>query len=228
MIFEGKTTNEAIEKGLRELKISKNAADIKILDNDDKRSFFSILSPRVVKVEITKKEIKSEEKIEEKVIHKEKDINSEIIEQGKNQLVQFITEFLEKLNINVKYDAEIIDDVIKITFSGTELSFLIGYRGEVLNSFQKICTTIASRGLEGKIKVYLDIGGFRQKREKTLEDLAVKVSKTVIKTGKSVTLEPMLPYERKIIHSKLQNNSKITTSSIGEEPNRKVVISLRK
>ena len=73
----------------------------------------------------------------------------------------------------------------------------------------------------------LDIESYRAKREKTLEELAEKISKTVIKTKKSITLEPMQAYERKIIHSKLQNNELVTTKSIGEEPRRRVVISLK-
>ena len=90
---------------------------------------------------------------------------------------------------------------------------------------QTILSTIANRGFNSKIRLILDIENYRQKREKTLEELAEKVSKTVLKTGKSITLEPMSAYERKIIHSKLQDNNKIETHSIGEGDNRRVVIS---
>lgn len=228
MIFEGKTTNEAIETGLKELGISKNEAEIKVLENEEKRSFFSILSPRVVKVEIIPKETVEKDKKEEKKAHKEQTLSIEDIEKAKQQLTVFLKDFIEKIGNKAEYTIETIENGVKVTFLGSEYSFLIGYRGEVLNAFQKICTTIASKGLNEKVRVYVDIGGFREKREKTLEDLAIKISKTVMKTGKSVTLEPMLPYERKIIHSKLQNNSKISTVSIGEEPNRRIVISLKK
>ena len=95
-------------------------------------------------------------------------------------------------------------------------------------ALQSILSAVASKNLEQKIRVILDIEGYKAKREKTLEDLAEKVAKTVIKTRKSVTLEPMQPYERKIIHSKLQGNPRVETVSIGEEPHRKVVISLKK
>ena len=89
---------------------------------------------------------------------------------------------------------------------------------------QVILSTIANKGIENKIRLVLDIENYREKREKTLEELAEKVAKTVLKTNKSVTLEPMSAYERKIIHSKLQENSKIETYSIGEGDNRRVVI----
>ena len=108
-----------------------------------------------------------------------------------------------------------------------DLNYLIGYRGDVLNNLQDILSAVASRGIEHKVKVILNICGYKEKRKKDLEDLAEKLSKTVIRTRKNITLEPMTAYERKIIHSKLQNNSKVVTTSVGEEPYRKIVISLK-
>ena len=102
---------------------------------------------------------------------------------------------------------------------------MIGYRGETLNSLQVILTSIANKNYNTRAKVLLDIQGYREKRKVVLEELAIKISKTVLKTGKSITLEPMSAYERKIIHNKLQENDKISTHSIGEEPHRRVVIS---
>ena len=90
---------------------------------------------------------------------------------------------------------------------------------------QNILSAIANKKASGKIKLTLDIENYREKRKKVLEDVAVKVAKTVIRTGKKITLEPMSAYERKIIHSKLQDHPQINTYSIGEEPYRKVVIS---
>ena len=92
---------------------------------------------------------------------------------------------------------------------------------------QNILSSIAGKNIQNKVRVILDIEGYKEKREKTLEDLAEKVAKTVIKTKKSVKLEPMQAYERKIIHSKLQQNDKVETTSIGEEPNRRIVVSLK-
>ena len=111
--------------------------------------------------------------------------------------------------------------------NGENLNYLIGYRGETINAIQTILTAIANKKSTQKIRVYLDIAGYREKRIKTLEDLAEKLARTVERTKKSVTLEPMTAYERKIIHTKLQNNSKVKTFSKGEEPYRKVVISLK-
>ena len=221
IISEGKTTNEAIENGLKELNVTKNDVEIKILENTEKRSFFSILAPRVVKVEMTVKEKNISNKDKE---NKEKIIYN--IEERRKKIEIFLEEFIKKLkNKEINYSIDIINNKLKVEFYGEYATKLIGYRGETLNSLQIILSSIANNGFEDRVKGILDIGGYREKREKTLEELAVKISKTVMKTGKSITLEPMTAYERKIIHSKLQENEKIDTHSIGEELNRRIVIS---
>lgn len=222
IISEGKTTNEAIEKGLKELKLPRDMVEIKVLENEEKRSFFSILAPRVVKVEMTVKENKTEKKVK-------KDIHMSDEEQDKatENLESFLKEFVKELPENTKYSIEKTDKVIKVNLFNKDLGYLIGYRGETLYALQNILSAVASKGIKGKIRVILDIEGYKAKREKTLEDLAEKVAKTVVKTRKSVKLEPMQAYERKIIHSKLQGNNKVETVSVGEEPYRRIVISLK-
>ncbi len=219
IISEGKTTNEAIEKGLKELKLPRDMVEIKVLENEDKRSFFSILAPRVVKVEMTVKENKTEKK----------DIHMSDEEQDKatENLENFLKEFVKELPENTEYSIEKTDKAIKVNLFNKDLGYLIGYRGETLYALQNILSAVASKGIKGKIRVILDIEGYKAKREKTLEDLAEKVAKTVIKTRKTVKLEPMQAYERKIIHSKLQGNTKVETVSVGEEPHRRIVISLK-
>lgn len=222
MIFEGKTSNEAIEKGLKELKVSKDKVDIKILE-EDKRSFFSILTPRVVKVEMTLKEDK-------KTIKREK---VKIDENERIEAVKIIESFVKELVENLPkeeliYDVKTKDDFVEVNINGKNISYLIGYRGETLNSLQTILNSVLKNKMKTGLRVILDICGYKEERKKTLEDLAVRVAGTVVKTGKSITLDPMRPYERKIIHSKLQENSKIRTHSVGEEPYRKIVISLKK
>ncbi len=227
IVVEGKTTNEAIEKGLKELGVSKDRVEIKVLE-DAKRSFFSILTPRVVKIEMTLKDFENKEKNLDKKIKKEIHISQENQEKAKNNVKEFLEDFIKNLPEGTKYTIDNNEQGLNVTISNEKLGFLIGYRGETLYALQSILSAIASKNLEQKVRVILDIEGYKAKREKTLEDLAEKVAKTVIKTRKSVTLEPMQPYERKIIHSKLQENPRVETVSIGEEPNRKVVISLKK
>lgn len=227
IIAEGKTTNEAIEKGLKELRVSKDRVEIKVLE-DEKRSFFSILTPRVVKIEMTLKDVENVEKNSDKKVKKEIHISQENQEKAKNNVKEFLEDFIKNLPEGTKYTIDSDEKGLNVAISNEKLGFLIGYRGETLYALQSILSAVASKNLEQKIRVILDIEGYKAKREKTLEDLAEKVAKTVIKTRKSVTLEPMQPYERKIIHSKLQGNLRVETVSIGEEPHRKVVISLKK
>ncbi len=229
-IFEGKTTNEAIEKGLKELKVSKNDVEINIIKEESKRSFFDILAPRVVKVELKLKEKKTSKKNEnEKAIKNEElKIDEDILEKAKSRINDFLNKFLkEVVGKEVSYKCNVKENSIEVIIDDKNVDFLIGYRGETLNALQTILSTIAGKENNEKIRVELDILGYREKRKKVLEDLAEKIAKSVIKTRKPITLEPMTPYERKIIHSKLQNNSKVKTVSIGEGIHRKIIVSLK-
>ncbi len=231
IIAEGKTSTEAIEKGLKELRVSKDKVDIKILENEEKRSFFSILTPRVVKVELTLKdgveekqnikEIKSEE---QKHVEKEREpLKTEEIGKIKLNISSFLDELTKQIS-NLSYEISSDEEYVYITLNGSEAGKLIGYRGETLNALQTILSAVASKNLERKAHIILDIENYREKRKIALEELADKLARTVIRTGKQVTLEPMSAYERKIIHNRMQDSTRVKTYSIGEEPYRKVVI----
>lgn len=223
IIAEGKTTKEAIDNGLKKLNVSKNMVDIKILEDEEKRSFFSILTPRVVKVELTIKD--------EKVIHpteKKVEIEYKTLQVAEENIRKFLDEIIPKLpSKNIKYEINIKENFIDVKINGDEINYLIGYRGDTLEAFQNILSAVASKNIEGRVKVLLNIEGYREKREKALEELAEKIAKSVIKTGKTITLEPMSSYERKVIHSTLQNNEKVRTYSKGEEPYRRIVVTLK-
>lgn len=223
-IFEGKTTSEAIENGLKVLGIKREDAEIKVLENEDKKSFFSILSPRIVKVEIKSKE----EKRYQKEKRNEEDLKNIDFNKAIKNVEDFLKEWIKTITgENINYSVKQSEVYIKVDINGEDLNYLIGHRGETLNNLQAILSCIASKGSEYKVRVVLNICGYKEKREKALEELAEKLEKTVVKTRKAITLEPMTAYERKIIHSKLQNSKRVTTSSVGEEPYRKVVISLK-
>jgi len=231
IISEGKTRQEAIDNGLKELKVSKDRVTIKDIEEEKKRSFYSILTPRVVKVELTLKEgvrrdgregkPKTFEKKEKRPFNQ----NLEEIEKGAKGIKEFLTKFLKS---EIEWDVTVKDYEIYVVITGENLNYLIGYRGETINNLQVVVTSIANKQASSKIRVFLDVGGYKEKREKTLEQLAEKIARTVVKTGKTIALEPMTAYERKVIHSALQGNSKITTFSKGEEPYRKIVIGLNK
>ena len=228
-IYEGKTSTEAIEKGLKDLGLKKSDVEVISVEDEEKRSFFSILEPRVVKVELKIKEnIKKEDK--KIVTAKEKrEMSEEAINKAKQNLGDFLNVFLKQISDEeLTYNIEDDKYYIYVNIEGKKTNSLIGYRGENLNALQTLLGAISNKNIEEKTRVILDISGYRAKRKKVLEELAEKVSKTVIKTRKKVTLEPMSAYERKIIHSKLQNHPKVTTESVGEEPNRKIVVLLKK
>ncbi len=216
-VFEGKTTNEAIEKGLRTLKTNRGKVDIKVLEEEDKKTFFSILTPKVVKVEM---------KFKEGMEPKQKDPKE--LEQVMKELEQFVKDFAEKLPVkDLQYTVTCEKDLIKVDINDERAAFLIGYRGETLNSLQNILANIASNDKQERVRVLLNVSHYREKREKDLKNLSNRIAESVIKTRKSITLEPMSAYDRKIIHNYLQDNEAVTTHSIGKEPYRKVVVSLK-
>ena len=220
IIVEGKTSTDAIEKGLRELKCRKNDVDIKILESEDKRSFFSILEPRVVKVELTVKEEKENHDYHDKEY---KEPSDEDVSKCKNNIEEFLKEFTTVVK-NLEYKINVQNKEINVELLGEKSSDLIGYRGDTINAMQTILSSIGNKNTLVRVRVLLDIANYKEKREETLKELARKLEKTVKRNGKKIILEPMNSYERKIIHTELQNSEYVTTYSIGEEPRRKVVI----
>ena len=204
IISEGKTTTEAVENGLKILKVSKDKVEIKVLENENKKSFFSILTPRVVKVELTVKENSKKEEKRVESVSKEYNSNISEIEVAKKDVEEFLKQFISKVNNEIIYNIKIEDNTIVVNIDGNSYGNLIGYRGETLNAMQIILSSIANKKVKDRIKLILDIGNYREKR--------------------NITLEPMTAFERKIIHSKLQENPRIETYSIGEGDNRRVVI----
>ena len=223
-MLKEKQLGDAIEKGLKELKATKDMVEIKIIEEEKKRSFYSILATREVKVEMTLKD--RPEKEEKAVTRKKRVVNKNLdeIEKVSEEIKKFFNSILEK---NIKCDVQVKDFSIYVKIDGEDINNLIGYRGSTINAMQTIASAIANKNSTSKIIVIVDVGNYKEKREKTLEELAEKIAQRVIKTKKSVTLDPMIAYERKIIHTKLQDNDKIKTFSKGEEPRRRVVIALR-
>lgn len=224
IISEGKTTTEAIEKGLKELKVSKKDVDVKVIEEDTKKSFFSILDPRIVKVELTVKEsINKSEYVE-----KEDNISEEDFKVIKENIEKFLDNFIKILNIkNISYDIINEKKDIKVDIKGNDINYLIGYRGEALNALQTLISKIGNNHLDNRHRIIVDIVGYREKRIAVLEKLADRIAKQVEKNKKPYTLEAMSAFERKVIHNKLQKNNNVTTHSIGREPNRKVVVELK-
>ena len=183
----------------------------------NKKSFFDILAPRLVKVEIKEIEAKKPEQIEIETTDEE-------LHVAKTEVEEFLKEFLEKAKIEAETKVEIKEKCLYVSINGKNVGNLIGYRGDALYALENILKAIANKESENRVIVRLDIENYKQKRVETLKEFAKKKAAIVEKTGKILTLEPMKAYERKIIHSALQDNPNVETRSIGQEPKRRIVI----
>src|SRR5665648_143938 len=144
-----------------------------------------------------------------------------------NKVLTFLKEITLKMGLEVTLEAKENEDIIYVDIEVKDSGTIIGKRGQTLDAIQYLASLVAKKG-EGKYKkVVVDAENYRQKREKTLEQLANRLASKVIKSRKSVRLEPMNPYERKVIHATLQSNPEVTTRSEGEEPYRRVIIDLK-
>lgn len=229
-----KTVDEAVELCLKELNASKEQVEIEIIDQPSK-GIFGLIGGRLAKVKVTmkelpvvKEEIKPKEAREHRA-HRDNDRSLPATQQDKEAAQKFLREVLDAMGIKAEIRAKCIEDSLYINLSGPKMGIIIGRRGQTLDSMQYLVSLVVNKdkGREGYVKVILDTEDYRRKREETLVRLSKRLADSVVKTGKKVELEPMNPYERRIIHSALQNNNKVTTFSEGEEPYRKVVIALK-
>ena len=142
---------------------------------------------------------------------------------------EFLNEVFAAMNMEVVIETKFdeTENNLDIELSGDEMGVLIGKRGATLDSLQYLVSLVVNKGREDYVRVKVDTENYRERRKETLENLAKNVAFKVKKTRRSLSLEPMNPYERRIIHAALQNDKYVTTHSEGDEPNRKVVISLK-
>jgi len=198
----GKTVQEAVSLALEELNADRDSVEIEIIEEGNK-GIFGILGNKLARVRVTLKETHAE------------------------TAKKFLVDVLSKMKVDVDVEAREENDSILIKIQGKDSGIIIGRRGETLDSLQYLTSLVVNKGSSDYKRVAIDIENYRQKREETLVRLAEKLADRVVKYKKSITLEPMNPYERRIIHSSLQNNKNVRTYSIGDEPNRKVVITLK-
>ena len=194
----GKTVEEAVELALTELNVTEENVNIEVLEEPAKGLLGIGAKPALVKVTL-------------------KDNKNEIINE-------FLTKIAGFMDITLTNKIEEKDGRISVNMEGNDMGLLIGYRGETLEALQTILGVVANKGAEEYVRIDLDAENYREKRKETLKNLASKKAYEAVKYNKNITLEPMNAYERRIIHMALQENDKVTTYSIGEEPYRKIVI----
>ena len=204
MEFSAKTVDEAIIDACAKLVITRDKLEYEVIEEGNS-GFLGIGSKPAV--------IKARQK-------------SNIDDVAKDFLKDVFNAMDMTVVVDVKYDE--FDKVMSIDLSGDDMGVLIGKRGQTLDSLQYLVNLVVNKNSEEKIHVKVDTEDYRRRRRETLENLAKNMSSKVKRTKRSVTLEPMNPYERRIIHSALQNDRFVTTHSEGEEPFRKVVITLKK
>lgn len=144
-----------------------------------------------------------------------------------HKALDFLKETTEKMGLELSFKAYVNDSNVYVDIEGKDAGTIIGKRGQTLDAIQYLTSLVVNKHNEGYVRVVLDAENYRAKREKTLEKLAERLSQKVIKTKRSVKLEPMNPYERMVIHATLHSNPKVITRSEGEEPYRRVVIELK-
>ena len=197
-----KTVDEAIMEALKELKVTRDEADIEILEPGSKGLLGIGAKPARVAVMV------------------------KFDPESKAQT--FMREIAEAMGVPVTVSTELIDKHMTVNLSGKDMGVFIGKRGQTLDSLQYLLNLVVNKGDAQYISVTLDTENYRQRRKDTLESLAFNLAKKVKQTRKNVVLEPMTPNERRIIHASLQNDKFVTTYSEGEEPYRNVVITLKK
>ena len=200
----GKTVDEALKHALDELKLTKDKVDVEIIDEGSK-GLFNLIGAKPAKIKVTTK--------------------PDALDEAKT----FLFNVLNSMNIEANIDIKEENDIIRINLSGAKMGLVIGYRGETLDSLQYLVSLVVNKNHDNPYKrVVLDAENYRHKREETLIKVAQKTAFKVKKSGRPYKLEPMNPYERRIIHSALQEYTDINTYSEGEEPFRRIVISLKK
>lgn len=205
--ISAKTVNDAITEACQKLGITSDKLEYEVVE-EGSAGFLGFNSKKAI--------IKAKEKV--------------IVETKEEKVLNFLNEVFHAMKLEVsvlvKYHEE--EKTIDIDLSGEEMGVLIGKRGQTLDSIQYLVSLVVNKNNDDYIRVKVDTENYRQRRKDTLENLAKNISYKVKRTKKSVSLEPMNPYERRIIHSALQNDKYVTTHSEGEEPFRRVVVSLKR
>lgn len=161
-----------------------------------------------------KKKVHADYKPEESLLYDVKDLTP----VDSHPVKDFLEEISEKMGINLTFDVKTGDDIVYVEINGKDTGTIIGKRGQTLDAVQCLASYVVKKDNDKYVRVILDAENYRAKREKTLINLANRLAAKVDKTGKTVTLEPMNPYERKVIHATLQNHPTVQTRSEGKDP----------
>lgn len=198
-----KTIQEAVAAAVKELGVSADKVEIQVLENPSK-GFLGLIGNRLAKVLVTVKSV-------------------DPIDAAKS----FLENILEKMGLKVRMET-LTGEITTINLWGNDLGILIGKHGQTLDALQYLVNLVANKHGDQKVRIVIDIEDYRRRRAETLNNLALRIADRVQRRGDQVTLEPMTPQERKIIHMALQDNPHVYTYSDGDEPYRKITICVKK
>ncbi len=207
-IFTGKTYDDAVTNALVALETTSDNIEIEVLEKGS--NGFLGMGSKPTKIQARIKEV---------------EVTKESVEET---CVTFLKKVFDAMNLTVKINVTMDEEEINVDLIGDDMGVIIGKRGQTLDSLQYLLSLVVNKNSESYLRVKLDTENYRERRKETLENLAKNISFKVKRTKRSVALEPMNPYERRIIHSALQNDKYVTTKSEGEEPYRHVVVVLKK
>lgn len=255
--YAAKTVSEAITEACAQLSVTSDRLDYQVVSEGSTGFLGMGIKPAIIKARIKEQEVKAEISFDDALVKEEKSENASLSEAvntatSSNEeessapaerkavsfdeaaIVDAAKVFLEDVfkamdmpvELGITFDK--VNTVLNIDLKGADMGVLIGKRGQTLDSLQYLVSLVINRDQEEYIHVKVDTENYRQRRKATLENLAKNIAYKVRKTRRNVSLEPMNPYERRIIHSALQNDRYVTTHSEGEEPYRRVVVTLKK
>ena len=218
----GQTVEEAVQSALKQLSMSRDEVEIEVID-EGKKGFLGLFGATLAIVKVIEK---GEELpvVEETVMAKEdqETTNGPVLNMEETE--SFLREVAGNMGVPVKIDAFIEGNHVTFHLSGEKIAILIGKRGKTLNALQYLTQLVLNKNGSNFHSVTVDAEGYRQRREETLMELAQKMAGKAVRIDGKVALEPMPAYERKIIHSALQDSPDVTTYSDGVEPHRYIVI----
>lgn len=233
IVTSGKTVEDAVRQGLAKLGTTEDQVAVNVLEQPSK-GFLGLIGVKAAKVELTLLESSrsvpssqgstSKLRVPESVHQQERSLGEK---NPYEEAASFVRDVGENMGLDVKVEIVQGKDSTVLNISGHDLGLMIGRRGQTLDALQYLANIIANRYSDSFIRIILDAENFRERRKKTLEELADRLAGRVVRTRKEVTLEPMSPQERKVIHSQLQDHPEVKTYSKGDEPNRRVVIALK-
>ena len=212
-IFTGKNVEDALTKATVELGVSSDRVEYEVIDKGS--AGFIGIGSKPAKIQVRVKE-------EEVIVVSEAPADIEAV------IVEFLSKVFAAMNLTVKINVNITEESVDVDLVGDDMGVLIGKRGQTLDSLQYLVSLVVNKKSDKYLRVKLDTENYRERRKETLENLAKNIAFKVKRTKRPVSLEPMNPYERRVIHSALQNDKYVTTKSEGEEPFRHVVVLLKK